>query len=145
MWLSWRCSRYDPVFPAPWLSSAPSREDAPWLQEGGAATVGLAEHLDLTEVALLLWSLIFSLLSAALSPHLACVGSYHRIFPFQQHLQQEPYIYYPKLLLPPNLYTRGWWGWAPTPGMVVERAGCSLELSGRARSPGLFNPAGLCC
>lgn len=78
---------YNSVFPVPWLSCAPGNS-ALWLQEGGAATDGLAEHLDLMKVALLLWSLIFSLLSVALSPHLACIGSCHHIFPFQQHYQQ---------------------------------------------------------
>ena len=51
--------------------------------------------------------MIFSLLSAALSPHLVCVGSCCHIFPFQQHFQQQGNICYPELLLPPTLVHQG--------------------------------------
>lgn len=97
--LSWRWSSYDPVFPISWLSSASSMEDTCWLQEGGAAAAGLTEYRDVIGVALVLWSLIFSLLSAALSPHLVCIDSCCHIFPFQQHFQQQATNY----LLPQTL------------------------------------------
>lgn len=99
--LSWRWSSYDPMFPIPWLSSASNMEDTRWLQEGGAAAATLTEYRDLIGVALVLWSLIFSLLSAALSPHLVCIGSCCHIFPFQQHFQQQATNYLlPKTLSP---------------------------------------------
>lgn len=51
-------------------------------------------------VATVLRSSIFSLLSAALPPHLLCGVSRCHIFPFQQH-------FCPNLLLPPTLHARG--------------------------------------